>query len=238
MPGAPKLKPVVGSLRLAVLLASVAGFLDAHLFQQVTPVFVANHSGNLIKLGMDVGAGRWNEAAISSCAIAAFVAGVGAVTLFMRHEQHRVAGRRMGLVLACESALLVTVFVATVGFDVTLTTDPGLVEYALIVVAAGAMGLQTATLSRVGTTSVSTTFGTGSLARVGQHSALGAIAALDDARSRHLRTARLLLSVIGAYVVGAALASALPHRPVTILVPATAVAAIAGLYLLGRRGAG
>ncbi len=234
MPGPPVLKPVAGTLRLAVTLAAIAGFLDAHLFQHVTPVFVANHSGNLIKLGMEIGDRRWDEAGISICAIVAFCFGVAAGTLFLYRDEHRVAGRRTGMVLACETAMLAAVVALLIAFDVTESATPDVEHYAVILIAAGAMGLQTAALGRVGTTAVSTTFGTGSLARIGEHAALGSVAP-TDARHRHLKTARVLLTVIAAYVAGAVLASALPGQAAIVLVPTSVVAVVATFYLVDPR---
>jgi len=57
-------------------LAAIAGFVDAHVYVHVTPVFVANMSGNLVHLGVFVGLGSWREAAGSTLALGAFLAGV------------------------------------------------------------------------------------------------------------------------------------------------------------------
>ena len=51
-----------GPLLLAVALAMVAGFVDAHIYLAVSPIFVANMSGNLVHIGMLVGDGNWWQA--------------------------------------------------------------------------------------------------------------------------------------------------------------------------------
>lgn len=227
-----------GTLRFAMTLAAVAGFLDAHIFQHVTPVFVANHSGNLIKLGMDIGDRRWDEAAISLCAIAAFATGVAAATLFLRRGGSEESRRRVAVLLAAEAVLLIAVFVAIAVLDIDETFAPGIREYVVVLVAAGTMGLQTAALGRVGTTAVSTTFGSGSIARIGEHTALGAFApGEDEDRRLHFRAARVLILVITAYVVGAVVASALTHQSIAVILPVIGVATLATIDAVEHRRA-
>ena len=65
-----------GPLVLACSLAGVAGFVDAHLFLHITNVFVANMSGNMVRVGIFSGSGDWSIAAGSVAALFAFGAGV------------------------------------------------------------------------------------------------------------------------------------------------------------------
>ena len=61
-----------GPLGLAIALAATAGFVDAHIYVNVTPVFVANMSGNLIHLGISLGEGDWFPALATVLALGAF----------------------------------------------------------------------------------------------------------------------------------------------------------------------
>ena len=63
---------VSGSARLAMVLAATGGFVDAFIYVRVTPVFVANMSGNLIRLGIASGGKNWISAASSAVALAGF----------------------------------------------------------------------------------------------------------------------------------------------------------------------
>lgn len=217
-----------------MLLASCAGFLDAYLYQHVTPVFVANHSGNLIRLGMDVGKGFWSEAAIALCAIVAFVIGVGTATI--AHDRNRQRGHpaRPALLLVAEVVLLLGVLALVLAQDLTPSLVPRLEDYPVIFVAAFAMGLQTAVLGRVGTVVVSTTYGSGSMAKIGEHTALSARSGAGRERRGHGRAVTVLLAVVATYAGGAALASVLSASRVALLIP---IAVVAGSAYLATRSA-
>ena len=82
---------VAGPLTVAVGLAATAGFVDAFVFQNVSAVFVANMSGNLIRVGMAVGDLDGHAVAASAIALVAFtLAAIAAATAIDRH----VAGCR------------------------------------------------------------------------------------------------------------------------------------------------
>ena len=70
-----------GPLTVAVALAAAAGFADAHIYVNVTPIFVANMSGNLIHLGILVGDASWRAAVASLLTLAAFTAGAYGFTM-------------------------------------------------------------------------------------------------------------------------------------------------------------
>ena len=60
-------------MTMAISLAAVAGFIDAHLFLHVTSVFVANMSGNMVRVGIEVGDGHWTTAVGSLAALIALL---------------------------------------------------------------------------------------------------------------------------------------------------------------------
>ncbi len=215
-----------GSLPFAVTLTAVAGFADAHIFLNVVEVFVANQSGNLVLLGMGAGEGRWSAALRHAVAIVAFALGVAVVSRI--HERRRRSGRRLrpDLVLGAEALLLLLVAGWIAAGD---DAGAAVLVYPVLVMGAFAMGLQTASLLRVGAVNVATTYATGSVARLGSEGAL----AIDPGDSPDARTHRralvVLVSIVTAYAGGAALAAwagdadAWLLLPVMVLVGAAAV---------------
>src|SRR3546814_10053565 len=61
---------------LALLLALVAGWVDAVGFLQLGGFFVSFMSGNSTRLGVGVGSGFWREAGLAAGLMATFVGGV------------------------------------------------------------------------------------------------------------------------------------------------------------------
>jgi uncharacterized membrane protein YoaK (UPF0700 family) len=76
-------------LALACSLAGVAGFVDAHLFLHVTNVFVANMSGNMVRVGIFSGSGDWSIAAGSLAALFAFAMVAMGVMVAMTGDSNR-----------------------------------------------------------------------------------------------------------------------------------------------------
>jgi uncharacterized membrane protein YoaK (UPF0700 family) len=218
-----------GPLVLAAALAATAGFVDAHIFLHVTPVFVANQSGNLIHLGMFAGQADWHEAAAVAVAICSFVAGVMAATV---HHDHQVrAGRPVHptVLLAVEAALVLLLMGLLAWWGITFSRIAELVDLPVIIIGGVAMGVQTAALRRVGSVAVSTTYGTGSIVRIGEKSVLALRGADRSATDRRSRTVVVLAAVTVAYVLGAVAASALGRSPWLLLLPVAVlvVAAVA-----------
>lgn len=209
---------------LAMALAAVAGFLDAHIFLGVSQVFVANMSGNLIDVGMAVGQREWVDAARALAAIAAFVVGVALASRWLQVE--RTAGRveRLHRALAAE-AVLVAASAALVAVGPEPIQQARPVELAVVVLAAVAMGIQAAAIGHVGKVSVTTTYESGALVRVG-----GRIAALvagpeqPGAPSERDRTLVVLSMVIVGYVAGGALAAFAGEATAWLVVPIVALA--------------
>lgn len=220
-----------GPLLLAVALAMVAGFVDAHIYLAVSPIFVANMSGNLVHIGMLVGDGNWWQAVGAAAAVVAFATGV--IVSIVEHDRRlrRWGHLRPEVLLAVESVLLVAVAVLRsrhgVGFHPRLTGS----AIPIVVVAAAAMGVQAATLRRVGDVAVSTTYGTGAIVRIGEKVALAGRRAGRSSAHRRRLTVLVLATVLVSYVAGAAVAAALGSSkwllflPAGVLVVSTAVVA-------------
>ncbi len=227
-----------GPLALAVALAAVAGFVDAHVYLHVTHVFVANMSGNLVHLGMSAGLVQPGGVAGSAVALLSFVAGIIVATVY--HDRHlRLDGRvRPEALLAAEAILVLILPAVLIGFGVDFSLRPSAATYLVLTMGSFAMGLQTAALRRVGQVAVATTYGTGSLVRIGEKFVLalrGASRATDHQRRV---TLWVLLIVLAGYVGGAATAAALGASPLLLLLPAAVLVAAAATtaYSPMRRG--
>lgn len=221
-----------GVLGVAIGLAAVAGFVDAHVFLHVAEVFVANMSGNLIHLGMSTGLEDWQRAARSAVSLVAFAGGIVVATVL--HQRHVRAGRRPRpvLLLIAESVLLIAlvgllVAVPDLGEHVDRGTDPG--AYVAVLLGATAMGLQTVALRRVGSVAVATTYGTGTIVRIGEKLALGARGAERTSEVRRRVTVVVLVSVLAGYVGGAILATVMGSSPANLLVPIAALGVCAAV---------
>jgi len=215
-------------LGIAVALSAVAGFVDAHMFLHVARVFVANMSGNMIQLGMNTGLGDWSGVATSALALVAFLAGVIAATV---HHDRRV---RRGLpvhpdrLLVIEALLVIALIGLLVGFDITaVQVRP--VTFLAVALGAVALGMQTMALRRVGAVAVATTYGTGTIVRIGEKLALGVRRADRDDEHRRRVTIAVLVTILVGYIVGAAIAAALGSSPWTLAVPV----AVLGLAAAG-----
>ncbi len=215
--------PPSRALALAVVLAATAGFVDAHVYLFVVPVFVANQSGNLIGLGMTTGQEQWHDAASALVAIASFIVGVLAATTFLRRDRARGVPARVYPLLQIEAAALLVLGLGLWIVDPTISHGWRVIDLLVIFVGAGAMGVQSASLRSVGSVSITTTYGTGALVRVGEK--LAAPLRTGDAvpDPQRMRTVAVLAVVLGSYVGGAALSAALGSAHWLVLIPALAM---------------
>lgn len=199
-----------GPLRLAALLAAVAGFVDAHIYLNVVNVFVANMSGNMIHMGIFAGDFAWVQAEGSVVAVVGFFVGVLFAIAF--HERHRRLGLpiRPHLLVWIEAMLIFFLAVGLTRFHREFSVSPSASDLAFIALGAMAMGIQTAALRRVGSVAVATTYGTGTIVRIGEKT----VDQLAERRlpvqfNGNLRSVPIviLVTVLLSYVGGAALAS-------------------------------
>jgi uncharacterized membrane protein YoaK (UPF0700 family) len=176
---------------LALTLAT--GLVDAVTFLGLGGVFVALMTGNLVFVGFALGGAPNMEVTKSLTAIASFSAGA-------------VLGGRMGIhfagaglrrwvlaVALTESALLIAAGVVGLGFNIE-TRDVGLQPFAVIVLAAMAMGLRNATVSKMNVKDLKTTVMTLTLTSVGADSSL----ASGSNPNLGWRAASIIMMVIGA----------------------------------------
>ncbi|MGA9276937.1 YoaK family protein [Ilumatobacter sp.] len=208
-----------GPLVLAFSLAGIAGFIDAHLFLYVTNVFVANMSGNMVRVGIFGGSGDWSIAAGSLAALFAFATGV--VVAIAHHDRRLQQNKtvRPDELLVVEALLTLSLPMIVIVCDVEFSNQASPVHYLVIGVGALAMGLQASSLRRVGSIAVATTYGTGTIVRIGEKVALGLRGAERTSVGRRSATVIVLVGVLACYVGGAAAASALGSAPLLLLIP-------------------
>lgn len=148
--------------RLLLLLASVAGAVDAVSYLKLGRVFTANMTGNTVLLGLAIGQAESQAAVRSSLALGGFLAGVALGTrTATRGRQDGVWPPAVTRTLMWEGVLLVAI---AVGWY--LVGDLGSYQAAtsaLITLSALAMGVQSAVGRYLNISGIATTYITGTL---------------------------------------------------------------------------
>jgi uncharacterized membrane protein YoaK (UPF0700 family) len=198
--GREPVAPLAGPLILVVALAAVTGSLDAVSLARITRTFVGFQTGNTVLVGLGIGRGDFVSAAGPAVAVLAYLGGsvLTPTILTVGAPSEGAAGRR--LLSLATTLLVVNVVIVLVGAGIDGPPPTGVTRYASIVVSALAMACQTPVIRSVAGVSVSSTFSTGMLTRLGQ--AFGGMR--DPAlRPRELIVARVLGSTVVAFVLGA-----------------------------------
>lgn len=185
---------------LGLGLAWVAGFVDAAGFLLLAHLFTAHMSGNSAAMGAYFGQGSWREAIHRATPIPFFVAGVGAGAALAEVAWRRAIRSPLTVVLCVQAALLALLMLA----GARLAASGA---YALAVsVPSFAMGLQNATIRRVGSASIRTTFVSGVLCDFAENVVAWLFLMRDDdagaGRSR-LAQAAIYATIWLAFAVGA-----------------------------------
>ena len=211
-----------GKWAFALSLALVAGYLDGYGLR-VLGTYVSFMSGNTTFAGLKSGQGNFQAALPPAIAVLSFVTGSFLGNLFSQ-SRLRYSHR---LIFGVIAVLLATV----AGLERHgLWNAPA--EIALLSVA---MGMMNPALSKVGAESVSLTFVTGTLNRIGGHLAAAAwrkpLSERRDPTDSHLARARIDASVWSGFLVGAGLSGmAGAHFRVWALLPPCVVMIALGLF--------
>lgn len=185
---------------LAFVLCLVAGYLDGYGLL-VLGTYVSFMSGNTTFAGTHLGHDQFGVAIRSLVAIVFFVLGSVLGSLIMGSKirrPHRVIFAIVAFLLAIVSALMAV-------HSVLATVAVGILSFGT--------GMVNPTLSKIGSESVSLTFMTGNLNRIGGH--LASVVRRDPIvdpempKSSHLKRAGIELSIWLSFVSGAILASVL-----------------------------
>jgi uncharacterized membrane protein YoaK (UPF0700 family) len=211
-----------GEWGLAILLALIAGYLDGYGFLALG-AYVSFMSGNTTIVGLRSGQGNFPAAFPAAVAVLSFVSGSFLGNLLsqsrMRYSHRLIFGTIAGLLAA------------VAGLERHRDGNAA-VAIALLSLA---MGMMNSVLSKVGPESVSLTFVTGTLNRIGGHFAAAVerrpAPAGEDPGPSHLARAGIDASVWSAFLAGAALSGmAGRHFRTWALLPACVVMIALGLF--------
>jgi uncharacterized membrane protein YoaK (UPF0700 family) len=157
---------------IAVLLTFASGASDVTSFTRLGNVFTSVMTGNITVFGLSLARGSASLAMHTALAVAGYVTGVAAGTLIGRDRAARAPDKpsaepagenwpaHMTLTLAAELTLLAGVLA---GWEATGSRPAGPAQYVILVIAACAMGIQSAAVVQLGLGNVSTTYLTGTL---------------------------------------------------------------------------
>lgn len=202
-----------GPFGLALLLAGLAGWVDAIGLTGSGGVFISFMSGNTTGFAVSLAGQQWPEAGFIGLVLGLFVAGVA----FGEAVESRSGRQGPSVVLALEAAFL-AVGAALFWY--------GIPEQAALYPLVFAMGLQNATMHRAGGISIGLTYVTGTLVQIGRGLAGGGFGTLPEhgalwlslLAGAALATLTRSLTVVGALSIAAAVAallavaSAIRHR--------------------------
>jgi uncharacterized membrane protein YoaK (UPF0700 family) len=215
---------------IAVLLTFASGASDVASFTRLGTVFTSVMTGNMVIFGLSLARGSVSLASHSAVAVAGYVTGVAVGTRVMWHHAARNGGSpgkptgrewppHVTLALLIEMAASAGV---TAGWELTGSRPAGVAQFVILVLAACAMGIQSAAVNNMGLREVSTTYLTGTLTGL-----VSAIARPDKTPAGRRRPGVLLGLVAGAILAGAFLAT------VPAVVPLLPLLAIAMAVALG-----
>lgn len=149
----------------AFLLSWVGGSVDAIGFLVLFHMFVAHMSGNSAALGAYMGQGNWNLAFHHFFPIPVFVVGIAAGRILNEESLRGGLRSSYSLVLGLEALLLFLFMILGMQSmaDVYIQSAPAWKFYLLASLPLLSMGLQNATIRRIGSYSLHTTYVTGVL---------------------------------------------------------------------------
>ena len=200
---------------LMLMLTVVTGLVDATSYLRLGRVFVANMTGNVVFLGFALAGAKDLSAEASLAALGAFLVG------------GLVGGRHRGLHL--RGALIVQLVFVSTAVVLAIATGAGArvpdgARYGLIVLLSIGMGIQNATVRRIGVRDLVTTVLTMTLTGIAADAPLVGGSGAAVARRTLSVGAMLLGALIGALLV-LHLDDAVPLAAAAALIALTAIAA-------------
>jgi uncharacterized membrane protein YoaK (UPF0700 family) len=191
---------------VALVLSLASGLVDIVGYLGVYHLFTSHLTGTTVQLGHVIARGDWMKAIMAATIVGCFfcgsVLGRALIGIGSRHGIKRIAS----ITLAIETALLTLVAWVRLGV--------GANQHTALALLAGAMGIQTVTLTGVGPLTVHTTFLTGMVNKLAQLVTRIAFRAYDLRKSRkdpradpdqrrEIEEAVLLLCIWIFYLLGA-----------------------------------
>lgn len=216
---------------VALSLAFVAGCVDIVGYISFGHVFTAHLTGNTVRLGQGLIDWKWEQVSKAAVIIAIFVAGsvVGRTVIEIGARRRMRSVAMMCLLL---EALLIAAVVPVSGHEM----------WSLILLA-GAMGVQTATLTRLGPLTIHTTFVTGMMNKLAQLLSHASFLTYDrmrgsqsaaGLRSKVFSEARFIFGIWVLYLAGAATGTSIKLRwgMYSLLLPAVLSLGLGGVDLI------
>jgi uncharacterized membrane protein YoaK (UPF0700 family) len=154
---------------MLVLLACVAGSVDVMSYYRLGHVFTANMTGNTILLGLAIGQGKLAASLHSLAALGGFFAG-SLIGAFIVENTRRTWSYYVTLSTIIEAIIIFLLVLIWFEEPEVLSN---LVLYASILLAAVAMGIQSATIRHLNIPGVVTTFLTGTITSIGMSTVSG-----------------------------------------------------------------
>ena len=142
--------------RIAILLAALAGFVDAIAFAGLGTYFASFMSGNTTRLGVALADGSWDVVRVALGVLFGFISGVVASSVINAAFPRRAMASVM---------LFVTMVLIVAGLIGVSTIGTNAVVLTLL---AMAMGAENGVLTRDGVVTVGVTYFTGNLVKMGQ----------------------------------------------------------------------
>lgn len=211
-----------GRVAISLCLTAVGGFVDAVGYIALFQIFTANMSGNSIHIGILLSQQSWNGMTRFAWAVVAYVSGM-VLTRITVEAGARAGFRHIAMVtLTVEAALLALFAHARPAMHLGAVIDQRSPAYFLLIaLLAFAMGVQTATLTHVGTLTVYTTFVTGTLTKFTESFTRALFWVYDNMRQpamshiagqRDVQETAMLAFTWMCYVLGAASGALLKSR--------------------------
>jgi len=214
-----------------VLLAAIAGWVDALSFSELGSVFTSFQSGNLIFLGLATDQGDTEQLVGAAVSLTAFLAGtaLGAYAVG-RADVKWPDGRRLLPAFALEWVVLVAFAACWAAFG-TPAGDSA-VRIALVALAALAMGAQGAAVLALHVKGVVTNAMTATLMLGGVLIGLHAHGH-SEARGASPLSAAFVVAVCGSYTLSALAVGAIDRPELTAAVPAAVLTLFLASWLAG-----
>ena len=144
------------------MLTFSAGMVDIVGYIALYHWFVAHMTGDTVHLGNQLVTGNWSEAEKAATVIGSFILGsiIGRAVIEAGARKHQ---RSIASVTLFSEAALIFVFICIRSVAISSSAIPLPTLLILLALLAAAMGLQTATLTKIGPLTIHTTFVTGML---------------------------------------------------------------------------
>jgi uncharacterized membrane protein YoaK (UPF0700 family) len=216
---------------IAIALTFASGANDVAAFTRLGGVFTSVMTGNVVFFGLAVAERSVSLASHTAVSVAGYIAGVALAT-WVSYAAKRRSGTGGASVLpehvrwALGGELLLLAGGA-VGWEITGARPGAGAEFALLAVAAAAMGMQSAAVNEMGFSNFSTTFLTGTLTWLVSSAARPG----GDASGALRRLSALIALAAGACLSGFLVANAVR------VVPVLALAGVGTGLVLSRRAA-